>query len=443
MSVDIWQRVLRRIEKKVNRQSFETWFKPTRLQTSDRGILTVQVPNSLFLEWISNNYREVIDEVTRSLTPPVTKVSFVCAGTQAHRRGSPSPRRPSDPLAGRRRDRPSSLNRRYTFETFVVSSCNAFAHAAARSVAEKPSHSYNPLYIYGGVGLGKTHILHAIGNRLDRQHPEACLLYITAENFMNELINCIRFEKTIEFKDKYRNADVLLIDDVQFLEGKERTQEEFFHTFNQLYEMQKQIVLTSDCPPREIATLEERLRSRFEWGLIADIQPPDLETKIAILRKKAAMEGHDLPPDVALYVASKVKSNIRELEGCLVRLIAYSSLTGRPISVELAAETLKDILSEARQAITIESIQRLVADYYRIKAADLRSRNNSKVVALPRHVAMYLCRELIQTSFPEIGRKFGGKHHSTVLHAVRKIDLMRREKPDFDKQISSLMESFQ
>ena len=325
----------------------------------------------------------------------------------------------------------------------MVSSCNEFAHAAALAVADKPSNSYNPLYVYGGVGLGKTHLMHAIGNHLVASGSRIRLCYVTTENFMNELINAIRFEKTIEFKEKYRNVDVLLVDDIQFLEGKERTQEEFFHTFNQLYELQKQIVITSDCPPREISALEERLRSRFEWGLIADIQPPDLETKVAILSKKAEMEGITLPQEVSLYVASKVKSNIRELEGCLVRLLAYSSLLGRPIDLEMATETLKDIISESQHAVTIESIQKLVADSYGVKVSQLRSKNNAKLVALPRHVAMYLSKELTGASLPETGRRFGGKHHSTVLHAVRKIARMRDEDSNFDKRIQGLIELLQ
>jgi chromosomal replication initiator protein len=260
---------------------------------------------------------------------------------------------------------------------------------------------------------------------------------------MNELINCIRFEKTIEFKEKYRSVDVLLMDDIQFLQGKERTQEEFFHTFNQLYELQKQIVITSDCPPREIPALEERLRSRFEWGLIADIQPPDLETKVAILRKKAEVEGVKLPDEVALYVASKVKSNIRELEGCLVRLTAYSSLVGRVIDLELATECLKDLISEHRHAVTVESIQKFVADYYGLKVTQLKTRNNAQQVALPRHVAMYIAKQLTACSLPDIGRRFGGKHHSTVIHAVRKISGMRENQPEFDRQMRGFLESFQ
>ena len=439
-----WARVLQGVEKRINRHSFRTWFQPTKLLADSGGQLTIQVPNELFLEWIHSNYQAIVDEVISDLAPDVVSACFTCGGSGNGHAETPSASRRSPAPVRHHRDagnQPVSL--RYTFDSFVVSSCNQFAHAAAMAVAEKPSHAYNPLYIYGGVGLGKTHLLHAIGNTIQQENPDSRLLYLSSENFVNELINAIRFEKTFEFKEKYRNVDVLLMDDVQFLEGKERTQEEFFHTFNQLYELQKQIVISSDCPPREISTLEERLRSRFEWGLIADIQPPDLETKVAILNKKAEAEGITLPQDVALYVASKVKSNIRELEGCLIRTIAYSSLTGRPIDLDLTTETLQDILKENARAVTVEAIQKFVADYYRLKAADLRSRNNSRNVALPRHVAMYLSRSLTNCSLPEIGRRFGKKHHSTVLHAIRRVDQLRASEPGFDKQIRGFIESFQ
>ena len=442
-----WERVLQGVESRVNKHSYQTWFQPTRLVRDSGGQLEIGVPNELFREWLSSNYQGIVDEVISELVPDVASVAFTCTGSVDSTTGNgPMGRSPT----GRRRprgERPREVVRpispRYTFHSFVVSSCNQFAHAAAMAVAEKPSHAYNPLYIYGGVGLGKTHLLHAIGNHVQTASPRSHLLYISSENFMNELINAIRFEKTLEFKKKYRNVDVLLIDDIQFLEGKERTQEEFFHTFNQLYELQKQIVISSDCPPREISTLEERLRSRFEWGLIADIQPPDLETKVAILNKKAEAEGVILPQDVALYVASKVKSNIRELEGCLVRTIAYASLTGRSIDLELTTETLQGILNEQAQVITVDAIQKFIADFYRLKPSDLRSRNNSKVVALPRHVAMYLSKSLTDCSLPEIGRCFGKKHHSTVLHAIRKIKRLRDSQPDFDRQIQSFLEAFQ
>jgi len=337
----------------------------------------------------------------------------------------------------------TGLNPRYSFDSFVVSSCNQFAHAAAMAVADQPSGAYNPLYVYGGVGLGKTHLMHAIGNRLFRNKSGVKHLYISTETFMNELINSIRFEKTIDFKERYRNVDLLLIDDIQFLAGKERTQEEFFHTFNALYESQKQIVITSDCPPRDIPTLEERLRSRFEWGLIADIQPPDLETKVAILKKKAEAEDLQLPEDVALFIAGRVRSNIRELEGSLIRLIAYASLTGRPIDLAMAQDTLKDLMDDRARTVSVEAIQRHVANHFHIKPIELKSRNNSKHISFPRQVAMYLCKRLTKNSLPAIGGAFGGKHHTTVIHAIRKIEAMRERDKEFARTLNGFLESFQ
>jgi chromosomal replication initiator protein len=334
------------------------------------------------------------------------------------------------------------LNPRYRFESFVVSSCNQFAHAAAMAVAEQPTRAYNPLYIYGGVGLGKTHLMQAIGNRVVRRDGQQ-MAYISAEHFMNELINAIRFEKTIEFKERFRNVDLLLIDDIQFLAGKERTQEEFFHTFNALYDAEKQIVITSDVPPREIPTLEDRLRSRFEWGLIADLQPPDLETKVAILGKKADAEGATLPDDVALFIASSCKSNIRELEGALIRVVAYASMSGKEITLDLARQTLRDLIACESPAATTESIQKLVADYYNLRVSQLKSRTNSHRIAFPRQIAMYLCKQLTRCSLQEIGRRFGGKHHSTVIHGVQKIEKMRGADKEFDKLVEHFVESLQ
>jgi chromosomal replication initiator protein len=338
------------------------------------------------------------------------------------------------PVASVVDDAPGWLNARYTFDKFVVSSCNQFAHAAAMAVAEQPSRAYNPLYVYGGVGLGKTHLMQAIGNRLAARGGGR-MRYISTEQFMNELINAIRFERTHEFKERYRTVDLLLIDDIQFIANKERTQEEFFHTFNALYDAQKQIVITSDCPPREIPTLEDRLRSRFEWGLIADIQPPDLETKIAILRKKAEAEGTNLPDDVALFIATNSKSNIRELEGWLIRVIAYASMGGREISLDLAKDTLKDLLVPDTPAVTVESIQKLVANHYNLKVTELKSKNNSQQISFPRQVAMYLCKQLTECSLPELGKRFGGKHHSTVIHAIQKIDHKRSKEKEFDRLV--------
>jgi chromosomal replication initiator protein len=335
---------------------------------------------------------------------------------------------------------PSGLNLRYTFDTFIVGPSNQFAHAACRAVAEAPSRSYNPLFIYGGVGLGKTHLMHAVGQYVLQHDPRLRLTYISSERFMNEMINALRYERILDFRERYRSVDVLLVDDIQFVSGKEGTQTEFFHTFNSLYDAQKQIVLSSDRPPHEIPQLEERLRSRFEWGLIADIQPPDIETKVAILKRKAEAEVVPLPDTVALYIASRIKSNIRELEGSLIRLIAYASLTGREISLPLAQEVLKNVIDQDEKAITIDAIQKFVAEYYQLKVTDLKSRNNSKSVAMPRQVAMYLCKTLTHASLPEIGRSFGGKHHSTVIHSIRKVEDLRKTNEVFNNQIAGFLE---
>ena len=336
---------------------------------------------------------------------------------------------------------PGGLNQRYTFDTFIVGPSNQFAHAACRAVAEAPSRSYNPLFIYGGVGLGKTHLMHAIGQYLLEHNRGLKLTYISSERFMNEMINALRYDRILDFRERYRSVDVLLVDDIQFVSGKEGTQTEFFHTFNALYDAQKQIVLSSDHPPHEIPALEERLRSRFEWGLIADIQPPDIETRVAILKRKAEAETVPLPDGVAMYIAGRIRSNIRELEGSLIRLIAYASLTGREISLELTQEVLKNVIDQESKAVTIETIQRFVAEHYQLKIADLKSRNNSKSVAMPRQIAMYMCKNLTHASLPEIGRSFGGKHHSTVIHSIRKVEDMRKKDTTFNSLITTLTES--
>jgi chromosomal replication initiator protein len=334
------------------------------------------------------------------------------------------------------------FNPRYVFESFVVGNSNQFAHAAALAVAERPSQSYNPLFLYGGVGLGKTHLLHAIGHRIARVHPHLRVAYLAAEQFVNELITSIRFDRMQAFRERYRDIDLLLVDDVQFLANKERTQEEFFHTFNTLYTSQKQIILSSDAPPRDIPSLEERLRSRFEWGLIADIQPPDLETKVAILRRKAEGEHEELPDDVAIFIARHVKSNVRELEGLLNRVMAFASLTGRPLSIELAKETLKDILAqEGRQNAPAEVVKH-VARYYGLKVQEIKSKTNSKQIVFPRQVAMYLLKKVTDLSFPEIGKLFNDKHHSTVMHSVEKIEQLRSTDPDLDRTLRALQDHF-
>jgi len=438
--MNTWERALGKIESKVNPHHFSTWFRPTQQLSEDAASLTVRVPNSWYAEWLQANYLSVIQDALREIDRPGVTVAFLPAGS-AHASSIPPPSQPRRPPVSTPARAPGpALNPRYTFDNFVVSSCNQFAHAAAQAVAAQKSRVHNPLYIYGGVGLGKTHLLQAMGNHIVRRGTGR-LRYLSAEHFMNELINAIRFERTIEFKEKYRNVDLLLIDDIQFLAGKERTQDEFFHTFNTLYDGQKQIVITSDCPPREIPTLEERLRSRFEWGLIADLQPPDLETKVAILRKKAEAEGIRLPDDVALFIASSSKSNIRELEGSLIRVVAYAALGRKEITLDLAKETLKDLLPPEAPRMTAENIQKLVANYHNMNVSELKSRNNSQQVAFPRQIAMYLCKQMTHLSLPDIGRKFGGKHHTTVIHAIRKIEKRRASEREFDRLMETFVQS--
>jgi chromosomal replication initiator protein len=333
------------------------------------------------------------------------------------------------------------LSPRYTFDSFVVGGSNQFAHAAAQAVAEAPSKAYNPLYLYGGVGMGKTHLMQAIGHTVKSRNPALRLTYISAEKFTNEVINSLRFDRMLSFRERYRSVDVLLVDDIQFIAGKERTQEEFFHTFNALHDLQKQIVLSSDCPPKEINAIEERLRSRFEWGLIADIQPPDLETKIAILQKKSENEHCTLPGEVAEFIARSIKSNVRELEGALTRLLAYASLTGAPVNLATAQQGLRNIIATQEKRVTIELIQKRVGEQYGLRDSDLKVRSNSKAIAFPRQVAMYLVKQLTAASLPEIGRQFGGKHHTTVLHSINKIETQRRTDKELNRTISRLMDA--
>src|SRR5438552_7242888 len=444
--MNLWDEILARIETKVNRHSFYTWFRPTTFLGADRVSVTVRVPNALFKDWLTKHYAGVITEATSELKRPNLVINFV-ADAQADAVAAipliaeeataleSGPQPPAPPGS-------AGLNPRYTFDTFIVGGSNQFAHAACRAVAEAPSRSYNPLFIYGGVGLGKTHLMHAVGQYVLQHDRNLKLTYISSERFMNEMINAVRYDRVLDFRERYRSVDVLLVDDIQFLAGKEGTQTEFFHTFNALYDSQKQIVLSSDCPPHEIPALEERLRSRFEWGLTADIQSPDLETKIAILKKKAETEAVPLPDNVAIYIAGRIKSNIRELEGSLIRLIAYASLTGQEISLALAQDVLKNILDHEEKAVTIEAIQKFVADYYNLKLSDLKSRNNSKSVATPRQISMYLCKSLTHASLPEIGRSFGGKHHSTVIHSIRKVEDLRKKDGDFNSLIGGFLEGF-
>jgi len=444
MAASIWEQVLGRIETKVNRHSFYTWFKPTTFVNDSGQTITVLVPNSLFKDWLTKHYSVVLTEALTEVQRSDSKVLFVSEATPAAAapvEDTPPAVEASEETSGAAVSH-ASLNPRYTFDTFIVGTSNQFAHAACRAVAEAPSRSYNPLFIYGGVGLGKTHLMHAVGQYVLHHDPSLKLTYISSERFMNEMINAVRYDRILEFRERYRTVDVLLVDDIQFVSGKEGTQTEFFHTFNALYDAQKQIVLSSDRPPHEIPALEERLRSRFEWGLIADIQPPDLETKVAILKKKAESEAIPLPDNVAIYIAGRIKSNIRELEGSLIRLIAYASLTGRELTLDLAQEVLKNVLDQDDRAITIETIQKFVSDYYQLKVGELKSRNNSKSIAMPRQIAMYLCKSLTHASLPEIGRSFGGKHHSTVIHSIKKVEEMRKRDTDFNNLMGSFLESF-
>jgi chromosomal replication initiator protein len=441
----VWDQILARIETKVNRHSFYSWFKPTGFIGEDATTLRIQVPNVLFKDWLTRHYSGVIAESMAEVRRGHLAIEFV-----ADSGGDQPPIALSSEETEVLSETPAALtppssvglNPRYTFDSFIVGSSNQFAHAASRAVAEAPSRSYNPLFIYGGVGLGKTHLMHAIGHYVLQHDRNLKLTYISSERFMNEMINAVRYDRVIDFRERYRSVDVLLVDDIQFLAGKEGTQTEFFHTFNALYDSQKQIVLSSDCPPHEIPALEERLRSRFEWGLIADIQSPDLETKVAILKKKAEAEAVPMSDDVAIYIAGRIKSNIRELEGSLIRLVAYASLTGQEISLSLAQDVLRNVLDHEAKAVTIEMIQKYIADYFNLKLNDLKSRNNSKSIAMPRQIAMYLCKSLTRASLPEIGRSFGGKHHSTVIHSIRKVEDLRKKDSDFNNQIAGFLEGF-
>ena len=445
MDASIWDQILSRVETKVNRHSFYTWFKPTAFVADGGSSITVRVPNPLFKNWLTKHYSVVLSEALDEVRRSGASLVFVAEGAAQPPPlpdELPPPQRASDPPIEAVAATSGSLNPRYTFDTFIVGSSNQFAHAACRAVAEAPSRSYNPLFIYGGVGLGKTHLMHAIGQYVLQHDPSLKLTYISSERFMNEMINALRYDRILDFRDTYRSVDVLLVDDIQFVSGKEGTQTEFFHTFNALYDAQKQIVLSGDRPPHEIPALEERLRSRFEWGLIADIHPPDIETRVAILKRKAEAEAIPLPDEVAMYIAGRAKSNVRELEGSLIRLIAYASLTGHEITLELTQDVLKNLIDQDGKAVTIEKIQRFVSEYYQLKIGDLKSRNNSKSVAMPRQIGMYLCKSLTQASLPEIGRSFGGKHHSTVIHSLKKIEELRKKDEHFNTLIGGFIESF-
>lgn len=462
-STGIWKDILAFLERRLNKYIFDSWFRPIQFVELDEesGTLTLKA-GQVTVDWVSLYYSQLLTQTLAEFglkdfniewdIDPTAKI-IEDPETEADTDGELyfEVHKPTTPVQfNRTAAAPSfvdiepvenSLNQKYTFEKFVVGTSNQFAHAAALAVAEAPGKAYNPLFLYGGVGLGKTHLMHAIGHSIRQQNRHLRVSYITSEKFMNELINAIRYDKTQSFRDKYRSIDVLLMDDVQFMAGKERTQEEFFHTFNALHNNQKQIVVSSDCPPREIPTLEERLHSRFEWGLIADIEPPDLETKVAILKRKADLDGIELPDEIAIFIASKIKSNVRELEGSLVRLVAISSLRGIPISRMLAQEAMKNIIDAERpEGLTMERIARVVASHYKLTVDEMKSKNNSRSVSMPRQVAMYLCKRLTKHSFPEIGREFGGKHHTTVMHSVDKIDALAKEDRNFHKQVNEFID---
>jgi chromosomal replication initiator protein len=464
VETNVWGRILHSLKGRLNQQILDKWFTSIQFESLDSSqhVLRLRAPNQVVKDWVVSNYGKVLTESLNeqrlsgySVGWVVGKVSdwvpvdlTVGSGETSHDDprfitpdilpvvtvSEPTSAPPAEP----------SLSAKYTYDSFVVGSCNQFAHAASLAVAEAPGRTYNPLYLYGGVGLGKTHLMHACGHAIKSRNQHLKLCYISSERFMNDLINAIRYDKTQSFREKYRSVDVLLIDDVQFMAGKERTQEEFFHTFNALYDQQKQIVISSDCPPREIPTLEERLHSRFEWGLIADIEPPDLETKIAILKRKGDLIGVTIPDDVAMFIAGRVKSNVRELEGSLVRVIAIASLRGEPISKSLAQDAIRNIAKEEESGVvSVQQIQKLVASTYKLTIDELISKNNARQISHPRQVAMYLCKHLTKHSYPEIGRAFGGKHHTTVMHSVEKIEALVATDETLQRLISELSESLQ
>ena len=449
-----WVRILDALEKKINRHSYDTWLKPTRYSHASNGVLFIRVPTAEFRS-VGDKYADLIQEAIDNLGLGYQDVKFVTAeddpsNTPIRHNGGlsaapPSAQTQSSAPAFHSQarfdwDSAAQLNPRYTFDAFVIGSGNQFAHAACQAVAERPSKAYNPLFLYGGVGMGKTHLMQAIGHEVKMRQPQASICYVSSEKFTNEMINSLRYDKMTSFRDKFRNVDVLLIDDIQFLAQKERTQEEFFHTFNALHESMKQIVIASDRPPKELAEVEDRLRSRFEWGLIADIQPPDLETKVAILQKKAEQEKVTLPTDVALFIASNIRSNVRELEGALIRLVAHSSLIGAEITLQYTQQVLKNFIDSQARRVTIESIQKAVAEQFGLRLVEIKAKNNSRSIVYPRQIAMYLSKHLTEASLPEIGRQFGGKHHTTVLHSVEKIEEVRKGDKDLNRLLNKLTE---
>jgi chromosomal replication initiator protein len=435
---NVWDQIKALLSTRISSQAYENWIMRTAFEGLDGGTVRVIVPDQVTKEFMEQEYSEDIRTAVRELKLGVQSVLYIARPTQFSANQSSDAAFSAEPIFA---SAVGQINAKFQFNNFVVGSCNQFAHAAARAVANSPSRSYNPLFIYGGVGVGKTHLMHAIGRDLLDRYPGMRIVYTSSERFMNEMITCMKSERMPAFHRHYRSADVLLVDDIQILAGKERTQEEFFHTFNELYDHQKQIVISSDSTPKSTPGLVERLRSRFEWGLMVDIQPPDLETKMAILDKKSEMEGVALPEDVRNYIATKTKSNVRELEGALIKLIAYSSVTGSAITLAMAQQVLKYLIPNQERRITMDSVLRAVAERFQLMPSQLKQKTNARNIAYPRQVAMYLIKELTQSSLPEIGRMFGGKHHTTVLHSVHKIDKLRQKDTDLNRLIHSITDS--
>lgn len=421
---DLWDKTLNILRGELTEVSYNTWIKSCEPLSVSNDTIRLGVPNDFTKEIIESRYKDLVANAIKQVSSKKYNIVFATFSEEAIEEQAKAEEKKEKPKNSVvvNDEMSATLNPKYTFDSFVIGNSNRFAHAASLAVAESPARAYNPLFIYGGVGLGKTHLMHAIGHYVLQTNPKAKVVYVSSEKFTNELINSIRHDKNEEFRNKYRNVDILLIDDVQFIAGKESTQEEFFHTFNALHDANKQIILSSDRPPKEIPTLEDRLRSRFEWGLIADMQPPDFETRMAILKKKADVENLNIANEVLVYIATKIKSNIRELEGALIRIVAYSSLTNSSITVELASEALKDIISNKQaKAITIDIIQDVVANFYNLRIEELKSQRRTRNVSFPRQIAMYLARKLTDLSLPKIGEEFGGRDHTTVIHAYEKI----------------------
>jgi len=437
MQSNPWDQIKSRLASRISPQDFQNWVARTVFERTDQRALRVKVPDQVTKEWMEQEYAEEIRHAIHELNLSIDHIVYI-PGSAGFAPPPIADNGGSEPIFA---STGGQLNPKFCFDNYVVGSSNQFANAAARAVANSPSRSYNPLFIYGGVGMGKTHLMHAIGRDLLDRYPSMRIVYTSSERFMNEMVSCIRSDRMPAFHRHYRSADVLLVDDIQILAGKERTQEEFFHTFNELYDHQKQIVISSDSPPKSTAGLVERLRSRFEWGLMVDIQPPDLETKMAILDKKAELEGVSLPEDVRNYIATKTKSNVRELEGAMIKLVAYSSVTSTAINLAMAQQVLKYLIPGGERRVNMDTVLRAVAEKFQLQPAQLKQKTNAQQIAYPRQVAMYLIKELTQSSLPEIGRMFGGKHHTTVLHSVQKIGKLRQRDADLNRMIHNVIDS--